>query len=112
MGSTFNRLKNLRHLDLSGNRLRGHVPHGLGALTNLRDLRLSSNFLTSTLPSSLISLSNLATLLLDSNALSGSLPSLIGEMRSLVILRYGPCAVCEERALIGVCARVLDVACH
>lgn len=85
---TFDSLKNLQHLDLSVNKLRGHVPHGLGTLTQLRDLRLSDNLLTATFPASLISLSNLQTLLLDSNAISGSLPPLVGEMRSLVTLRY------------------------
>ncbi len=88
MGDTFDTLKNLKHLDLSSNRLRGHIPHGIGSLTNLRDLRLSNNLLTSTFPMSLISLSNLQTLLLDSNSISGSLPSLVGEMKSLVTIRY------------------------
>lgn len=95
MGDTFDGLKNLRHLDLSANRIRGHIPHGMGSLTNLRDLRLSNNLLTSTFPVSLISLSNLETLLLDSNGLSGPLPLLLGEMRSLVTMRYVTKKLCR-----------------
>ncbi|KAL7465333.1 hypothetical protein ACHAXS_005660 [Conticribra weissflogii] len=80
-------LKNLKHLDLSENKLRGQLPHSLGGISTLYDLRLSQNHFSGALPFSMIQLTNLQTLLLDNNAFGGSLPSVVGSLKNIVSLR-------------------------
>lgn len=81
------KLRRLQHLDLSFNKLRGKIPHGMGGISSLLDLRLSHNHFSGAFPISLASLPHLQTLLLDNNALGGSLPTNVGKMPSLVTLR-------------------------
>ena len=63
----------LLRLDLSKNRLNGHVPD-LSALTTLQDLNLSYNELTGSLPPFLATLHTLRNINLSVNHLSGEVP--------------------------------------
>jgi Leucine-rich repeat (LRR) protein len=80
-------MRSLKHLDLSFNKLKGKIPHGLGSITSLIDLRLSNNHFSGGFPVSFEGLPNLQTLLLDNNAIGGTLPASIAKMPSLVTLR-------------------------
>jgi Leucine-rich repeat (LRR) protein len=80
-------MRSLKYLDLSFNKLKGKIPHGLGSITSLIELRLSSNHFSGGFPVSIETLPNLKTLLLDKNAIGGTLPSAIAKMPSLVTLR-------------------------
>jgi Leucine-rich repeat (LRR) protein len=104
-------LANLKHLDLSRNRLTSTIPESLSALTHLRSLYLGSNpFAVGTIPSQLFQLTDLRELSLkdsnlqgtispsvanfyrlrlldlDQNQLSGSIPQEIGIIGNLVFL--------------------------
>lgn len=85
--NTFESMRSLKHVDLSFNKLRGKIPHGLGSLTELIDLRLSGNHFSGGFPVSIETLPKLQTLLLDNNAIGGTLPRSISKMASLVTLR-------------------------
>ncbi|WVZ61497.1 hypothetical protein U9M48_011359 [Paspalum notatum var. saurae] len=64
----------LESLDLSGNRLSGGVPPGLGSCAALRRLRLSSNSLDGTIPPQIGKLARLRVLDLSRNRLTGGVP--------------------------------------
>ncbi|KAH1092126.1 hypothetical protein J1N35_019383 [Gossypium stocksii] len=103
------KLKLLKYLDLSSNRLTGELPSSLGNLTQLAVLDLSYNYLQSipedigrltnlvalnlssnrfigAIPSSVSNLTNLASLFLQSNQLDGSIPEDIGRLTNLIAL--------------------------
>ncbi|MED6135870.1 hypothetical protein PIB30_050694 [Stylosanthes scabra] len=67
-------LHGLKDLNLSHNRLVGHIPHSLGNLTNLESLDLSSNMLSGKIPSELTNLKFLEALNISQNQLVGSIP--------------------------------------
>jgi uncharacterized protein YjdB len=67
-------LSGLIELDLSGNKLSGVIPEGIGNLTLLTTLRLDNNKLTGNLPASLSKLTKLTTLSISHNELDGKIP--------------------------------------
>ncbi len=70
-------------LDLSGQRLSGPIPPGLGALANLERLDLAGNNLSGPVPPALRSLQNLESLQLSWNDLSGPIPPELGTLANL-----------------------------
>ncbi|XP_058219587.1 probable LRR receptor-like serine/threonine-protein kinase At3g47570 [Rhododendron vialii] len=98
-------------LDISGNKIVGSIPTGIGNLVNLQFLGLSVNHLTGQIPSDICKIQNLVflglfdnkfkeeipssignltqltTLLLSENNLHGSIPSSVGKCQMLVELR-------------------------
>ncbi|KAL7480475.1 hypothetical protein ACHAW6_006166 [Cyclotella cf. meneghiniana] len=93
--NTVESMRSLKHLDLSFNKFKGKIPHGLGSISSLIDLRLSNNHFSGGFPVSFEALPNLQTLLLDNNAIAGTLPASIAKLPSLVTLRI------HENDLIG-----------
>ncbi|XP_052622404.1 receptor-like protein EIX1 [Lactuca sativa] len=76
---TLGRLANLRHLDLSHNKLTGSIPESVTGLRFLQVLDLSENQLTE----SLGKLAALTELYLVSNLLDGTIPVSIGQLAKL-----------------------------
>ncbi|KAJ8767976.1 hypothetical protein K2173_020916 [Erythroxylum novogranatense] len=69
---------NLQRLDISDNKLSGHIPLEIGAcFPRLRSLNMSSNNFSGSIPSSLGNMNILKSLDLSSNGLSGKLPDLL-----------------------------------
>ena len=81
--TSIGQLKNLKYLNLSGNRLTGEIPTSIGQLKNLKYLNLSFNRLVASIPKELKNLSNLETLLLRQNQLEGEFSYIIDDMISL-----------------------------
>ncbi|KAK6137209.1 hypothetical protein DH2020_029046 [Rehmannia glutinosa] len=73
-------------LGLSDNNLEGPVPVGIGKLTNLRRLYLGGNRFTNEIPSSFGNLSLLTNLYLDRNNFSGIVPHSLGNCINLLNL--------------------------
>ncbi|AEE35564.1 unnamed protein product [Arabidopsis thaliana] len=81
-------LNNMQELDLSQNKLVGHLPSCLTSLTGLRVLDLSSNKLTGTVPSSLGSLQSLEYLSLFDNDFEGSFSfGSLANLSNLMVLK-------------------------
>ncbi|KAI3773448.1 hypothetical protein L1987_47977 [Smallanthus sonchifolius] len=70
-------------LDLSCNKLSGHIPKELGLLSQIRALNLSFNLLTGTIPVNFSNLANIESLDLSFNSLTGSVPSELIKLNSL-----------------------------
>ena len=68
------RLKSLKGLNFSHNKLEGTIPSSLGMLTNLEWLDLSANELVGKIPIELVGITLLAFLNLSSNHLEGPIP--------------------------------------
>ncbi|XP_052622412.1 receptor-like protein EIX2 [Lactuca sativa] len=83
---TLGGLANLRHLDLSYNKLTGSIPESVTGLRFLQVLDLSENQLTGPIPEFL---GNLTQLALSSNQLNGSIPESLGKLASLTDLDLG-----------------------
>ncbi|XP_023747848.2 receptor-like protein 47 [Lactuca sativa] len=83
---TLGRLANLRHLDLSYNRMTGSIPESVTGLRFLQVLDLSENQLTGPIPEFL---GNLTQLDLSSNQLNGSIPESLGKLAALTYLDLG-----------------------
>ncbi|CAN6196663.1 unnamed protein product [Urochloa humidicola] len=79
----------LKSLDLSGNRLSGRIPPGLGSCAALRRLRLSSNSLDGSIPQQIGKLENLRVLELSGNRLTGGVPPELLHCRALVKMDLG-----------------------
>lgn len=77
-------LKNLRYLEVFGNKLTGSIPSELGRLSNLISLDLYNNQLSGEIPSTLGYLKKIAYLRVNGNNLSGKLPAKI-----LQLIQYG-----------------------
>lgn len=80
LGSTLgDDIEHLKHtaiteLQLSGNKLSGYIPSGIGSLTTLQKLQISYSKLTGSIPESIGNLRELTHLDLSENKLTGSLP--------------------------------------
>lgn len=90
-GGTFheffsNLSSNLAFVDLSNNRLSGHIPVEIGKFVNLEELRLSGNQLTGIIPPTIGKLYKLRYLLLSQNRVSGSIPSSVANLSLLTEL--------------------------
>ncbi|KAK4344935.1 hypothetical protein RND71_035111 [Anisodus tanguticus] len=90
-GGTFHELfsnlsKDLAFVDLSSNRLSGHIPIEIGKFVNLEELRLSGNQLTGIIPPTIGKLYKLRYLLLSQNIISGIIPSSIANLSLLTEL--------------------------
>ncbi|KAI8849670.1 hypothetical protein BC829DRAFT_178149 [Chytridium lagenaria] len=70
----FSKLTELRHLDLSSNKLKGQIPKHLGELVNLEVLNLGMNNLIGPIPKELGRLTSLRELALLYNRLTGCIP--------------------------------------
>ncbi len=73
-------------LQLSGNNLKGYIPHNIGNLTGLNFLFLGTNIIRGSLPDELGNLVNLNTLIVNNNQLVGNIPSSIGNLLQLADL--------------------------
>lgn len=76
----------LVYLNLSSNRLKGHIPSSISALGSLQNLDLSSNALSGTLPDSIGDLADLKNATFAHNSLSGPIPDSISLLSSLTHL--------------------------
>ena len=79
-------LTELRRLELPGNRLQGYVPDAIGDLAALTHLDLRWNSLDGQIPMSLANLTRLASLLLSANRLTGPIPPDLGGLVHLTRL--------------------------
>uniref|UniRef100_A0ACD5WPQ0 Uncharacterized protein n=1 Tax=Avena sativa TaxID=4498 RepID=A0ACD5WPQ0_AVESA len=79
-------LSRLRTLDLSGNRLSGPVPAGIGGLHNLKTLDLSANRFSGNFPDDIGTCPHLSVIDVSNNAFDGELPESIARLASLVRL--------------------------
>ncbi|XP_049388862.1 receptor-like protein Cf-9 [Solanum stenotomum] len=73
-------------INLSRNKLEGHIPSIIGDLIGLRTLNLSHNRLEGDIPASLHQLSVLESLDLSSNKISGEIPQQLVSLTSLEVL--------------------------
>ncbi|XP_057848109.2 receptor-like protein EIX1 [Cryptomeria japonica] len=73
-------------LDLSGNRISGHVPQGMGSLAGLIILNISRNNISGTIPESLGNMAQLESLDLSKNQLSGIIPAALVNLTFLSYL--------------------------
>uniref|UniRef100_M8BEM7 non-specific serine/threonine protein kinase n=1 Tax=Aegilops tauschii TaxID=37682 RepID=M8BEM7_AEGTA len=80
-------LVSLEKLELSGNKLSGHVPRELGSLVSLEKLKLSNNTLMGPIPNTFENLTRLTTLYLDDNQFCGHVPEEIGTLMDLKYLQ-------------------------
>ncbi|KAL5989709.1 hypothetical protein ACLOJK_010603 [Asimina triloba] len=74
---------NISYVDLSGNRLKGHLPISLTRLEDLQVLNLSSNQLAGPIPETFGDLISLKTLSLSSNSMAGPIPDSLASMPAL-----------------------------
>uniref|UniRef100_A0A5B6YYA6 Putative LRR receptor-like serine/threonine-protein kinase GSO2 n=1 Tax=Davidia involucrata TaxID=16924 RepID=A0A5B6YYA6_DAVIN len=70
-------------IDLSCNKLSGHIPPEIGNLSQIRALNLSHNKLSGIIPESFSNLKNIESLDLSNNTLNGKIPSQLIELNSL-----------------------------
>eukprot|EP00536_Pseudo-nitzschia_multiseries_P004284 jgi/Psemu1/253481/estExt_Genewise1Plus.C_700085 len=70
-----NLLKNLKVLDLAGNKLHGSIPESLYDIKEMKELYLYHNHLTGTISNQIKNWWNITRLHLSHNKLSGSIPS-------------------------------------
>ncbi len=80
---SFNKLTELKKLNLSGNKLSGPIPESLSELTQLTDLILFDNQLSGAIPTKLGSMASLKNLRLATNQLTGSIPAELGDLLNL-----------------------------
>ncbi|XP_030937531.1 probable LRR receptor-like serine/threonine-protein kinase At1g53430 isoform X2 [Quercus lobata] len=73
----------LEELVLEANQLDGHLPENLGNLSNLKRLVLNANNFTSTIPETFGKLTNLTDFRIDGTAISGKIPGFIGNWSKL-----------------------------
>ncbi|GKC39876.1 leucine-rich repeat protein, partial [Tanacetum coccineum] len=76
-------LKLMRLLDLSNNKLVGHIPSELATLIKLKSLNLSRNHLTGRIPEKIGDLKEVESFDLSLNKLSGELPMSLSSLNSL-----------------------------
>ncbi|XP_028760176.1 receptor-like protein EIX2 [Neltuma alba] len=82
-------LRNLKHLDLGGNILKGSIQDWLGQYERLQYLDISDNLFYGVIPSSLGNISSLFNLDLSNNQFSGNLPETLGQLHNLNYLGIG-----------------------
>ncbi|KAH9716558.1 Receptor-like protein 13 [Citrus sinensis] len=75
----------LSGLDLSCNKLIGHIPPQIGNLTRIQTLNLSHNNLTGSIPSTFSNLKHVESLDLSNNKLNGKIPHQLVELKTLVV---------------------------
>ncbi|KAH9668115.1 Receptor-like protein 15 [Citrus sinensis] len=75
----------LSGLDLSCNKLIGHIPPQIGNLTRIQTLNLSHNELIRTIPSTFSNLKHIESLDLSYNQLNGKIPPQLVELNTLVV---------------------------
>ncbi|XP_059663704.1 receptor-like protein 15 [Cornus florida] len=75
-------------IDLSCNRLTGHIPNEIGNIGEIRALNLSHNGLSGTIPTTFSNLYKVESLDISFNNLSGKLPSQLNELYSRPYLMY------------------------
>ncbi|XP_050255983.1 probable LRR receptor-like serine/threonine-protein kinase At1g53430 isoform X4 [Quercus robur] len=90
--SSFSRLP-LVNLSLSGNRLSGEIPNGIGEIGSLEELVLEANQLDGHLPENLGNLSNLKRLVLSANNFTGTIPETFGKLTNLTEFRIDGTAI-------------------
>jgi len=74
-------------LRLSGNQMKGPIPHELGYLSSLTTLHLDGNSLTGTLPNGFGELTNLESLRINENSLTGIVPDSICKLKDEGVLK-------------------------
>lgn len=79
-------LKNLKAVDLRGNRLTGQIPDEIGDCGDLITLDLSDNMLSGDIPFSVSKLKQLEYLFLKNNQLAGPIPSTLSQIPNLKTL--------------------------
>ncbi|XP_030963555.1 probable LRR receptor-like serine/threonine-protein kinase At3g47570 [Quercus lobata] len=79
-------LTNLELLDMGYNKLSGHIPFKIGKLHKLQYLDLSANNFFGNIPSSLGNLTLLIKLFLNNNNLQGSIPLILGMCQNMIAL--------------------------
>ena len=65
----------MKRLDISDNRIAGHIPPELGNLSRLEYLNIGGNQLTGQIPPEFANLANLIELYMGGNRFSGCIPS-------------------------------------
>ncbi|KAH9753648.1 Receptor-like protein 13 [Citrus sinensis] len=75
----------LSGLDLSCNKLIGHIPSQIGNLTRIQTLNLSHNNLTGSIPSTFSNLKQIESLDLSYNKLNGEIPHQLVELKTLEV---------------------------
>ncbi|KAH9753762.1 Receptor-like protein 13 [Citrus sinensis] len=75
----------LSGLDLSCNKLIGHIPPQIGNLTRIQTLNLSHNNLTGSIPSTFSNLKHVESLDLSNNKLNGKIPHQLVELKTLEV---------------------------
>ncbi|KAL0001320.1 hypothetical protein SO802_015101 [Lithocarpus litseifolius] len=70
-------------LSLSGNRLSGEIPNGIGEIGSLEELVLNANNFMGTIPETFGKLTNFTDFRIDGTAISGKLPGFIGNWSRL-----------------------------
>ncbi|KAK9232703.1 hypothetical protein WN943_022951 [Citrus x changshan-huyou] len=75
----------LSGLDLSNNKLIGHIPPQIGNLTKIQTLNLSHNNLTGSIPSTFSNLKHIESLDLSYNKLNGKIPRQLVELNTLAV---------------------------
>ncbi|XP_021757510.1 LRR receptor-like serine/threonine-protein kinase EFR [Chenopodium quinoa] len=84
-GNMTNILLYMYGIDLSCNKLTGHIPHELGNLSNIQTLNLSHNQLWGVIPSSFSNLKNIESLDLSFNHLNGRIPAEATNLNTLEV---------------------------
>ena len=83
MPKLFNKLQDLKTVDLAGNQLTGELPSSINKLRSLQELNLANNNLDGQLPSSITELSKLTTLAVANNDFNGIMPDGMENMKKL-----------------------------
>ncbi|KAK8571647.1 hypothetical protein V6N12_027727 [Hibiscus sabdariffa] len=78
-------LENMTGIDLSCNKLIGHIPPELGNLSQIYSLNLSHNSLIGVIPSTFSKLEQIESLDLSYNNLSGEIPNQLVQLNSLAV---------------------------
>ncbi|XP_018443484.1 receptor-like protein 11 [Raphanus sativus] len=87
--SSFFKLKNLRHLNLSNCNLHGEIPSSLENLSHLTNLDLSANYLVGAVPTSIENLKKLRLISLNNNSFIGHFPKSLFSIPSLQSVDLG-----------------------